>query len=93
MEKLKERLHFVGAPSQSRHTVFVDDEAEARSFSAEAYFDTPKELLGRAFNRPRREQLAEAGAVTGARGEDLSEQVDNLERWVNPHKPSWMAGG
>ena len=67
-ERLKESLHFIGAPgarSGAKHTVFVDDEEEERSFDAAAYFDTPAELLDRSFNRPRREQLAQAGAVQG----------------------------
>lgn len=65
LERLKERVHFVGVGARPRHTVFVDSDAEARSFSAEAYFDTPAELLGRTFNRPRRAQLAEVGTVSG----------------------------
>ena len=54
VERLRGALHFIGAPAQARHTVFVDDEAEAAAFRPDAYFDTPAELLGRAFNRPRR---------------------------------------
>jgi U3 small nucleolar RNA-associated protein 11 len=63
VEKLKEGLHFIGAPAQAKHTVFVDSAPEAASFDPEAYFDTPKELLGRTFNRPRKEQLADPTAV------------------------------
>lgn len=66
LEKLKERLHFLGAGNQARHTVFVDSEHEARSFSAEDFFDTPAELLGRVFNRPHRSQLEEPDTVSGA---------------------------
>lgn len=54
MERLRGALHFIGAPAQARHTVFVDSEAEAAAFTPEEFFDTPAELVGRAFNRPRR---------------------------------------
>lgn len=57
VEKLQQRLHFLGGASQSRHTVFIDNEAELEGFSAAAHFDTPEELLDRTFNRPRQEQL------------------------------------
>ena len=54
VERLRGTLHFLGAPAQARHTVFVDSEAEAAAFMPEDFFDTPAELVGRAFNRPRR---------------------------------------
>ena len=57
VERLQQSLHFIGAPTQSKHMVFVDDESSLRGFSAEEHFQTPAELLPRAFNRPRREQL------------------------------------
>ena len=50
-------LHFIGVPAANQHTVFVDSPAAARSFSAAEHFDTPEELLGRSFNRPRQAQL------------------------------------
>ncbi|KAK9846505.1 hypothetical protein WJX81_005518 [Elliptochloris bilobata] len=65
VERLRGALHFIGAPVQARHTVFVDSEAEAAAFAPEAFFDTPTELLGRTFNRPRRAQLEDAAAVSG----------------------------
>ena len=55
----------VGGASQSRHTIFVDDEDELRGFSAEKHFDTPSELLERTFNRPREEQLRGQGCASG----------------------------
>lgn len=54
VERLRGTLHFIGAPAQARHTVFVDSEADAEAFRPEDFFDTPTELVGRAFNRPRR---------------------------------------
>ncbi len=62
LDRLQESLHFIGVPAQNRHTVFVDSSSAARSFSAEAHFDTPAPLLGRAFNRPRAAQLDAAAA-------------------------------
>eukprot|EP00884_Botryococcus_braunii_P006604 jgi/Botrbrau1/15945/Bobra.0260s0006.1 len=83
LEKLRERLHFVGAGKQTRHTVFVDSEREARNFSAEEFFDTPAELLDRAFNRPRRSQLGDPATVSGApepTGDDAVSNPSALER-------------
>lgn len=61
LEKMQGDLHFIGAPVQNRHTVFVDSTDAARNFDAAEYFDTEEELLSRSFNRPRKEQL-DAGA-------------------------------
>lgn len=55
-DRLQSGLHFLGASKPSNHTIFVDDEEEAQNFDAEEWFDTPKELLGRVYNRPRRAQ-------------------------------------
>lgn len=57
LEKMQGDLHFIGAPVQNRHTVFVDSADAARNFNAAEYFDTEEELLSRSFNRPRKEQL------------------------------------
>lgn len=62
-EKLKESLHFIGMAPQNKHTVFVDSAAEAASFKAAQFFDTPAELLGRAYNRPRNAQLQQQQAA------------------------------
>lgn len=64
VEKLQQRLHLLGGASQSQHTIFVDDEAALRGFSAAEHFDTPAELLDRSFNRPRVEQLMEESQPT-----------------------------
>jgi U3 small nucleolar RNA-associated protein 11 len=66
-ERLRGQLHLLGVPAKGRkHVVFVDDEREAAEFDPEKHFDTPAELLDRTFNRPRRAQLADPGAVKGA---------------------------
>ena len=65
VQKLQERLHMISGASQSRHTVFVDNEEELRGFSAEEHFNTPSELLNRTFNRPREQQLREGSNNAG----------------------------
>ncbi|GBF94859.1 hypothetical protein Rsub_08031 [Raphidocelis subcapitata] len=64
IERMKETLHFIGAPRASKHKVFLDSKAEARDFDPAEFFDTPRELLGRAYNRPRRAQLESEAAVS-----------------------------
>lgn len=67
VEKLKRNLHSIGAPAKRKHTVFVDTEEDAKNFDAAEHFDTERELVGRAFNRPRRSQLEDEDAVVGLR--------------------------
>lgn len=62
VERLKSSLHFIGLPPQNKHTVFVDSATEAAAFRPAKFFDTPAELLGRSYNRPRTAQLAAAAA-------------------------------
>ena len=66
VERLQESLHLIGATAaQRRHVVFVDDDEEAKKFNPEEHFDTPAELLDRAYNRPRKAQLDDAATVSG----------------------------
>eukprot|EP00878_Enallax_costatus_P017619 GHUV01018512.1.p1 GENE.GHUV01018512.1~~GHUV01018512.1.p1 ORF type:complete len:187 (+),score=74.57 GHUV01018512.1:158-718(+) len=62
-ERLKQSLHFIGLAPQAKHTVFVDSAAEASKFKPSEFFDTPAELLGRAYNRPRKAQLEQQQAA------------------------------
>jgi len=64
IERMKGRLHFIGAPRVAKHKVFLDSKKEAREFDAEKFFDCPRELLDRAYNRPRRAQLEQESAVS-----------------------------
>ena len=65
VERLKSTLHVVSSTQPlNKHTVFVDSEEAAATFDASQYLGTDPALLGRAFNRPRVEQL-EAGAGPG----------------------------
>lgn len=89
-QRLRESLHFIGAtaappPAAStaggsgaaaRHVVFVDSEKEAKTFDPVEYFKTPAELLGRTFNRPRAEQLADKRTVLGGGGTGSSKGVE-----------------
>ena len=63
VEKLKRSLHGIGEKASNRHKIFVEDDAALSSFDAAKYFDTPNELLNRAYNRPRLASL-EATLVT-----------------------------
>ena len=76
IERLRAGLHGLGAAdavraSRSRprgappaHTVFVESPSDVAAFDAAAFFDTPRDLLGRGHNRPRLSgQVGVAGAV------------------------------
>lgn len=65
-ERLKESLHFIGLGAQNKHTVFVDSAKEAAHFKPAKFFDTPAELLGRSYNRPRNSQLQQQPAIDPA---------------------------
>ncbi|KIZ01067.1 putative U3 small nucleolar RNA-associatedprotein 11 [Monoraphidium neglectum] len=52
------------AEAKSKHKVFLDSGKEAREFDPEEFFDCPRELLDRSYNRPRRAQLESAAAVS-----------------------------
>jgi U3 small nucleolar RNA-associated protein 11 len=45
--------------TRSKHVIFVDSSTAASSFTPSTYFQTPRELVGRTFNRLREEQLSE----------------------------------
>lgn len=75
---MQQSLHLLGAAPQSRHTVFVDDEKDAKNFDPAAYFDTPAELLDRSFNRPRTQQLSDPQAVSA--GADSAAVAAKMER-------------
>ncbi|KAJ3162640.1 UTP11-like, U3 small nucleolar ribonucleoprotein [Geranomyces michiganensis] len=51
------------AKPKPRHTIFVDDEEEAKTFSPSKYFDTPAALLRRKYNRPTNAMLASTDAA------------------------------
>uniref|UniRef100_A0A1I7Z267 U3 small nucleolar RNA-associated protein 11 n=1 Tax=Steinernema glaseri TaxID=37863 RepID=A0A1I7Z267_9BILA len=90
IEKLKATLHMTDMARQNTHTIFVDDDDDAKTFDAAKYFDTPKELLGRSFSRPKTETLqrnsvsalskAEVLEAEKLRKKQYSELVKRIER-------------
>lgn len=80
LERLKESLHFIGMAPQNKHTVFVEDPKEAKTFNPEEYFGTSKELLNRAFNRPKQEQLADPTSVVMPHGVKSVTQMKKAEQ-------------
>ena len=55
---LEEGLGFIGeGGGRDRHTVFVDDEEEAKNFDAVEYFGTVEGVVERGWNRLRKEQI------------------------------------
>lgn len=77
VERMRSSLHMIGAV-RPQHTVFVDGEEEAAAFDPAAYFDTHPDLVGRAFNRPRTEQLSNPAPV--AEGDTLAGVAARSER-------------
>lgn len=94
VEKLKASLHFLDSAPRNTHSVFVDTEEEAATFSGAAFLGTAPDLVSRTFNRPRLETLAEAPlqgtadkkAVKKARREaskayeELSARIDRADK-------------
>jgi U3 small nucleolar RNA-associated protein 11 len=78
-EKLTAGLHFLEAPTASRHTVFVDDAAQLKNFDLARHFDTAPELADRAFNRPRTAAL-KAMKLAGAPADQAAVRKMRKER-------------
>lgn len=64
-EKLRSNLHLLASKPVNKHTVFVDSVEEAEAFDPAAHFGTAPELVDRAYNRARLEQLEHGDAVMG----------------------------
>uniref|UniRef100_A0A915PXV0 U3 small nucleolar RNA-associated protein 11 n=1 Tax=Setaria digitata TaxID=48799 RepID=A0A915PXV0_9BILA len=80
IEKLRATLHFADTEVvKNTHTIFVDTKEEAKNFNLVKYFDTPKEVLDRRYNRPRVSTL-QSSAIINARGKDDVKQVDYERR-------------
>ena len=56
-ERLQGSLHFLGVPQSAKHTVFCEDGTAVEHFDPAEHFGTSAELVTRAYNRPRHEQL------------------------------------
>lgn len=67
VEKMQSSLHMARNLSEqelkNKHMVFVDTPEEAAEFDEEEYFETPKEYLTRAYNRPTKKALEEGNML------------------------------
>ncbi|GMT37702.1 hypothetical protein PFISCL1PPCAC_28999 [Pristionchus fissidentatus] len=80
IDEMKSGLHLADSTAGgSKHTVFVDDEEQARSFDPCEYLDTDEALLGRAFNRPKGDQLV-TNKIKGAACKADVKAADSLRR-------------
>lgn len=57
IKKIERLQSLVKEKTNNTHTVFVQSPKEAQEFDAAEHFDTCPELMGRSFNRPRKEVL------------------------------------
>ncbi|KAJ1359244.1 hypothetical protein KIN20_017937 [Parelaphostrongylus tenuis] len=82
IEQLKSELHFAD-PScglgASKHTIFVEDDEEAKSFDPIEYFDTDESMISRKYNRLRKNDLARK-KVIGAECKEAVKNADRLRR-------------
>ena len=95
IERMKGSLHFLGVAQPLKHTIFVDEQQEAAELDPATFFDTPAELLGRNFNRPRTADLAQPTLLPLAA--DNTSTLDKTARRVarlrssrNPPKSVWF---
>lgn len=77
IERLQNELIFSG---NGKHTVFVDDINEAKSFSAAKFFDTDKSMVNRRQNRLRRRQLEKDSRLASKQLEEEDQDELNEER-------------
>ncbi|EJD76336.1 hypothetical protein LOAG_16684 [Loa loa] len=78
--KLRATLHFADTTvTKNTHTIFVDTEEEAKSFNPVKYFNTPKEVLDRRYNRPRISTLQGSTIINAKRRDDVK-QADHERR-------------
>ncbi|KAK6031486.1 leucine--tRNA ligase, partial [Ostertagia ostertagi] len=82
IDELKSELHFAD-PScglgASKHTIFVDDDEEAKSFDPIEYFGTDESVISRKYNRLRKDDLAKKNVI-GAQSKDDVKKADRLRR-------------
>lgn len=71
IKSLQANLHKLDTTAQNRLTFFVDDVKDLRSFSLTKKLDTPRELIGRAYNRVRNRDIG----VIGIGGERVDAEV------------------
>ncbi|CAI5445807.1 unnamed protein product [Caenorhabditis angaria] len=83
IDEMKGELHFADSsciPKQAnKHTIFVDDEHEAKSFNPAKYFDTTTSMLSRKYNRLKTEDLQEK-TIVGAETKERVKKADRIRR-------------
>ena len=87
-ERLQAALHFVGASKPAAHKVFCDSDDTVKRFSPAQHLDTPAELLGRTYNRPRHAQLEAARLPAPAAVEDSLGRARCATSLVEPPAPA-----
>uniref|UniRef100_A0A060TCM8 U3 small nucleolar RNA-associated protein 11 n=1 Tax=Blastobotrys adeninivorans TaxID=409370 RepID=A0A060TCM8_BLAAD len=73
IKKLESQLLF---ESQGNHTIFVDSEEDAKSFSAAKYFDTDPTMVNRRENRLKKSQLEQLDDKVDFMNEDDKEYLE-----------------
>lgn len=80
IEKMRGSLHFIGSDAAAgTHTLFLDDEQEARSFIKAEFFETTPAFEDRAFNRPTKAALAKAPLLAAGAPADVADSLRELE--------------
>lgn len=81
IEKLKASLHMIDAYDKpvNKHTFFVDSEAEKKRFDPAKALNTHPDMLNRAFNRPKLQDLA-LGKFEVPEGEVVSEAMKKRQK-------------
>ncbi len=57
IRRIQDNVHLIGQKRVKSHKIFLDDDAQITNFDPESHFDTPNELMDRAFNRPKRSTI------------------------------------
>lgn len=64
-ERLNQSLHFIDAPKDNKHIVYVDSSKDVETFDPVDHFDTVPELVDQPYNRLRKETLkAKHGTIS-----------------------------
>uniref|UniRef100_A0A0K0DF03 Probable U3 small nucleolar RNA-associated protein 11 n=1 Tax=Angiostrongylus cantonensis TaxID=6313 RepID=A0A0K0DF03_ANGCA len=80
--QLKSELHFADPScglAASKHTIFVEDDEEAKSFDPVEFFDTDESMISRKYNRLRKKDLSNK-KVIGAECKEAVKNADRLRR-------------
>lgn len=73
---------------KAKHTVFVEDEAAQNEFDAEEWFGTDEKGVGRAYNRPRKIEVAQDLPIVGS----SAAAKKKTQREQEAEEKAWKAG-